>query len=70
MYEIPIKTVEELNARIMGVFQVVQTTLGWCTDYINQCCIHVTCTMILAGSFLKTFCINLTVCCRRFMTWF
>ena len=70
MYEIPIKAAEELNARIMGVFQVVQTTLGCCTDYINQCCIDVTCTMILAGSILNTFRINLTVCCSRFMTRF
>jgi len=43
MSETPIKTVEELNAWIMGVLQVVQTTPGCCTDYINQCCIDVTC---------------------------
>jgi len=55
MYKIPIKTVEELNARIMDVFQFVQTTLGCCTDYINQSRIDVTRTMILVGSILNIF---------------
>jgi hypothetical protein len=33
--EIPIKTVQEVIARIMDAFQVVQTTLRCCRDHIN-----------------------------------